>query len=72
MNNIRFKTRCEIELADDFDGVSDSLGKFNQIFNEGEEYEVDITREGPTSIDIQFGDGSMAYNVWFDLVEIIV
>lgn len=72
MNKIKFKTQCELELVDEFDGVSDSLGTFNQIFNEGEEYEVDITREGSKSIDIQFGDGSMAYNVWFELVEIIV
>lgn len=60
---IKFLKDCEIELVTRFDEATDQADTENEIFVAGSVHEVDVLDEREGSLDVQFGDGSVAYGV---------
>lgn len=72
MAKIQFTQDTEIEVCESFDEENDQGEFFNQIFRKGDiESEVDIAEAGQSHVDLQFGDGSMAFFVPTNLFTII-
>ena len=71
---LKFLSDSELEIVTDYDAVYERPVTENQAFVAGTVVEVDITdvNEEHRVFDMQFGDGSMAYNMqpgWFQVVE---
>jgi hypothetical protein len=67
---IRFKQNAELEVVTGFDEENDVSEVENQIFNEGEEVEIDKISDS----EIQFGDGSVCFvtkDFWIELVQVV-
>lgn len=60
---IQFLEECELEIVQSFDEKSETLDCEDRIFNVGDVYDVDIVEEREQFVDIQFGNGGVAYNV---------
>lgn len=67
--NIRFVKDTELEIVVDFDDNMDTATTETEIFVIGDETEVDIldTDEELKTVDMQFGDGSIAFGVPSDV-----
>lgn len=69
---IKFKTDCVLNIVENFDEESDVITEESQeTFKIGEEIDVDIISDNGNNIDIQFGDGSVAFGIDKSFVEII-
>lgn len=68
---IRFRETVELEVFNSYDEENDAPDTDNEVFSVGDEHDVDIIEDKGQSIDVQFGDGSMAFNVmkaWFEFI----
>tara|TARA_B100001971_G_C17873805_1_gene374584 strand:- start:177 stop:389 length:213 start_codon:yes stop_codon:yes gene_type:complete len=68
---IRWKNKVHLEIVTNYhaDGFTDTE---QEHFNANETMEVDIIEDREDGADIQFGDGSVAFNVdkaWFEVLE---
>jgi len=52
-----------LEAVNAYDEKWDEADTSNETFKAGVKHEVDITEDHGESVDMQFGDGSMIYNV---------
>ncbi len=58
----------ELSVVESFDEATDTPENSTETFRKGEQVGVDVFEERQDSIDIQFGNGAVAYNVlreWF-------
>jgi hypothetical protein len=67
---IRFKEQTELEVVNSYDEEHDEVDSDNETFQPGVEYDVCLLGGDDDFIDIQFGDGSCAYGVPKDILEI--
>lgn len=67
---LKFKKEVQLTVVTNFDEDLDLVEEETEIFLIGDEVEVDILEEKEDSIDVQFSDGSCAYNFLKDWVEI--
>ena len=68
---IRFKETVELEVVTNFEEDGETLDTETEVVHTGDEHEVDVIEDKGDAIDIQFGDGSVAYNVmkeWFTII----
>jgi len=69
---IRFLNDVELEIVTAFDDPNDIVYVEDEIIKEGTEYDVDVDyNEDTSTVDIQFGDGSMCYGVPATLIDCI-
>lgn len=69
---IKFKTDCILNVVENFDEDADVITEeFQETFKINEEIDVDIISDNGNSIDIQFGDGSVALGIDKSFIEII-
>jgi len=71
---IKFKTDIELEVVESYDEANDHAETSNETFKAGEVHEVDLLDSaGDMSVvvDIQFGDGSVAFSVPTDFFEVL-
>lgn len=66
---LKFKDDVELTVVTNLDEETDSIEEELEIFLIGDEVEVDILEEKEDSIDVQFGNGSCAYNVLKEWVK---
>lgn len=77
----KFTKQCEIEIVDHYDEDIDDVISSIEMFNEGEEIEFDVFGhpervidgnivEDTSLLNIQFGDGSVAFGVSKEWMEI--
>lgn len=66
---IRFMEEVEIEVVENYDEESDTTHTTDKVFARGQEEEVEIIAETETTLDVQFNDGSVAFNVLREYVE---
>ena len=60
---ITFKQDCILQVCSYYDEANDEAKFEEESFNQGEQHLVDLVCDHGNSVDIQFGDGSVAYNV---------
>jgi len=72
----------EIEVIESFDAALDDAESVTEVFKTGETIEFDVTdhplrmidgelKEDPDTINVQFGDGSVAFGLsleWFKVI----
>ena len=68
---IRWLDNCEISVVNNFDESTDQDENDFIAVKKGEIDEVDIIDDKGKTVDMQFGNGSVAYNVSKDCFEII-
>jgi prepilin-type processing-associated H-X9-DG protein len=69
---IRFLKETTLQVIEGFDEATDSITEeAEETFKNGEKADGDIFNEHGNYADIQFGDGSVAYNVPKDRFEVI-
>jgi hypothetical protein len=68
---IRFRTDTELEIVETFDETTEQAETVLEKFEQDDRADGDIFDETEDTADIQFGDGSVAFNVSKDLFEII-
>lgn len=62
--SLTFKHDAEIEVVDSYDEKNDVVESHNEKFKAGQKIDVDIINENSTYyVEIQFGDGSAAYDI---------
>jgi hypothetical protein len=66
---IQWNQDVELELVNDFDEATETWDTSNEIFKKGEEVNVDIFDETEKFGSIQFGSGSVAFNVPKELFQ---
>lgn len=69
---IRFLEDVELFIIEEYDEETDQIVGNNNLFLTGELVYVDIIGESTESMDFQFGDGSVAYEVlrsWFEFYD---
>lgn len=60
---IKFTEQVELEVVNTFDEETEEVDSDTEVFKAGEEVEVDITDYKKGYVDMQFGDGSVAFSV---------
>lgn len=73
---ITFKANTELNLVTSFDEKTDTItGEAIETFKAGEKVDADIIddreEKGEMFVDLQFGDGSVAFGVQRDCFDII-
>ena len=73
MGMIKFKQDTELAIVTKFDEDSgDTLEESNETFREGVEIDAEvICYDDDGYVDIEFGDGSIAFTVEGDSIEVI-
>ena len=70
---LRFRSRTAVQVIEGFDEKTDAItNQYEEIFEQGEKVDADIyyeERDGNGTVDIQFGDGSIAMGVPKDCIE---
>ena len=72
---IKFTHATELEVVTDYDGDTERPQTVNEVFSPGDQIEVDVVgcsgapRQSDHSLDLQFGDGSVAFGVPGDCFE---
>ena len=59
---IQFTQDVEWEVVEQYDEETQTADSTFELFTEGSVLEVDLIDDYGDNVDIQFGDGSMAYN----------
>ena len=60
---IRFKQPAELEIVEWYDEANDETHTKDETFSEGEVVDADIFDDRGETVNMQFGDGSVAYGV---------
>ncbi len=60
---IEWQVDAELEIVSTYDEETDVAETSNELFSQGTRSEVDIIEDNGETVDIQFGDGSMAFGV---------
>ena len=73
---IKFKSDTQLEVVTDFDENTDTItGIETETFKAGEKVDGEIISDreekGDVFVDIQFGDGSVAFGVQRDCFEVV-
>ena len=70
---LKFLKSCRLELTEGYDEKNDVVHTKNESFKKGEIVEVDIveTDDKNKTMQIQFGDGRVAYGVPQSTFEVI-
>lgn len=68
---IKFTKIHEQEIVTGYDEATDLAETENEVFPKDEVHEVELLSEGPEHIDVQFGDGSVAYALPKNVIEVI-
>lgn len=73
---IKFKADTELEVVTDFDEKTDTItGSETETFKAGEPVDADIIddreEKGEQFVDLQFGDGSVAFGVQRSCFDIV-
>jgi ubiquinone/menaquinone biosynthesis C-methylase UbiE len=69
---IRWKNEVHLEVVTNYDENNDVADTEQEVFKPNETMEVDVLEDHGDTVDIQFGDGSVAFNVektWFEVVN---
>ena len=69
---IRFLQPVKLEVVSDFDEATETPETSNEAFQQGASVDADIIDEDENRglVTLQFGDGSVAYNVRRSLFEV--
>jgi len=72
---LRFRTKTTLNVIEGFDEKNDEITEqCEQTFKQGEKVDADIyyeEREADGTVDIQFGDGSVALGVPKDAIQVM-
>jgi exosome complex RNA-binding protein Csl4 len=69
---IKFFVDTTLNIVEDFDDLNDMItSEVQETFKAGELVQADIVSQNGDYVDLQFGDGSMAFNVFRHSFEII-
>lgn len=60
---IKLKEAIEIEVVESYDDETEEVVSCGETFEAGEELDVDIFNDHSDTVDVQFGDGSVTYNL---------
>ena len=60
---IQFIKEIELQIVESIDEESDTINDSTEVFQIGEENDVDVFGDHPEDVDMQFGDGSCAFHV---------
>ena len=71
MAKLIFQQKCELEITVSYDEEADKSEIETEIFQQGEECEVDILNLRSDTVDVQFGDGSCCYVIPVSCVQIV-
>lgn len=66
---IKWKQVVTLSVTSDYDEGTDTATENSETFLKGSCCDVDITEERGEFVDMQFGNGSMAFNVFKGLYE---
>lgn len=83
MMKVEFLLDCEIEVIESFDEAMDDAESTTELFHKGDQTEFDILdhpqrfngdefEDHPTMVNVQFGDGSVAFGLsceWYKEIE---
>ena len=69
--NIRWNQVVTLSVISDYDEETDTAEEGSETFLKGSCCDIDITEERGEFVDMQFGDGSMAFNVFKGLYQIM-
>jgi len=69
--NVRFKKDVTLTVVDSYNEETEE-GEYSELkVKQGDVYDVDVFYESNDSVDIQFGDGSVSYNLQKEDVTIL-
>ena len=68
---LKFNQSTELEIVETYDADFDQTEKTLDTFKQDEIIDVDLIEDRDNNVDIQFSDGSMAFNVLKCLFTII-
>ena len=68
---IRWLKDVELIVTESYDEENDITHETTEAWKKGETVEFDILEDRKTTIDVQFGDGSVCYNICKGLFEVI-
>lgn len=60
---IRWKHDVELNVIKNFDEETETADENSEMFKQNTSSNIDIVEDKEEFVDIQFGDGSMAFNV---------
>lgn len=68
---IKFPDACEVEIVESYDEATDTAETSEEQFQAGDIEDVEFLEDHGESVDVQFGDGSVAYNLLKEFFEVI-
>lgn len=68
---IRFRVKTTLQVIDNYDAKAEVVDDTEETFEQGEKVDADIFNEDGDRVDVQFADGSMAYGVLKDEIEVM-
>lgn len=70
---IRFYEEVELEVVENYDEINEVADTYQETFKKGEEIECDLLGGSGNGdcIDVQFGDGSCAFGIPKNLVQVL-
>jgi len=69
---IKFHEDTQLTIVEEFDFLNDNIiNESTPVFKAGELVDADIVKEEDGYVDLQFGDGSVAFTIQRDCFDVV-